>query len=102
MLTDLDFTADFAGNAHPSLHGTSWRRSPDAQQKRRVRFFMTSNRYLSSRRVARAGPGAELPILRLTPGPSGHAGEHGLCRPLGIADGDSGPSDGEQGEKLPG
>ena len=35
MPTDLDFTADLP-------HGTSWRRSPDAQQKRRVRFFMTS------------------------------------------------------------
>jgi hypothetical protein len=44
VLTDLDFTADFAGNAGPPSPGPAGVALSDAQQKRRVRFFMTSIR----------------------------------------------------------
>jgi hypothetical protein len=44
VLTDLDFTADFAGNAEPPSPGPAGVALSDAQQKRHVRFFMTSIR----------------------------------------------------------
>jgi hypothetical protein len=54
VLTDLDFTADFAGNAEPPSPRPAGVALSDAQQKRRVRFFMTSILLGVSRREEKA------------------------------------------------
>jgi hypothetical protein len=52
VLTNLDFTTDLVGNADLPDREPAGVALPDAQQKRRVRFFMTSIRYLSRAAVA--------------------------------------------------